>query len=97
MTRVTELNRLRRVQPGYLQQWQAKASLQPPQQSAAPAQAPAPSQASSQATSSSAAPGIPVKAAPVSKNLSMQNAPRNAPSPSTPAADPWAQRKPRSQ
>ena len=76
---------------------QAKASLQPPQPSAAPAQAPAPSQAPAQAASSSAAPGVPVKAAPASKNPSMSSAPSNAPFPSTQGADPWARHQPRSQ
>ena len=41
MARVTrKLNRLRRIQPGWLQQWQAKASLQPPRPSTAPLQTP---------------------------------------------------------
>ena len=89
MARMTgELNRLRRIQPGWLQQWQAKASLQPPQPHL---------QAPAQAASSSTAPGIPVKAAPVSKNPSMSSAPRNAPFPSTQEADPWACHQPRSQ
>ena len=83
MTRMTgEFNRLRRIQPGWLQQWPAKTNLQPPQPSATPAQAPAPSQAPAQAASSGATPGIPLKAAPVSKNPSMSSAPRNAPFPS---------------
>ena len=87
-----ELNRLRRAQPAMA----GKTSLQPPQ-SPAPSQGPAPSQAPAQSAASSAAPGIPVKAAPVSKNPGMANAPRNAPFPNTPGADPWAQHKPRSQ
>ena len=88
MTRMTgELNRLRRAQPGWLQQWQAKASLQPPQPPS-PSQGPAPSQAPAQSASSNASPGISVKSAPVSKNPGMATAPRNAPFPSTPGADP---------
>ena len=94
---IGELNRLHRVQPAWMQQLQAKASLQQPQPSIAPAPAPAPSQAPAQSASSSSAPGIPVKAAPASKNPSMSSAPRNAPFPNTQGADPWAAHKPRTQ
>ena len=55
---------------------QAKASQQP-QPSSAPAPAPALSQVPAQSASSSSAPGIPVKAAPTSKNPSTSSAPRN--------------------
>ena len=65
---IGELNRLRRVQPAWVQQLQAKANQQP-QPSIAPSAAPAPVPA--QSASSSSAPGIPVKAAPTSKNPSM--------------------------
>ena len=91
---IGELNRLRRVQPAWVQQWQAKAN-QPPQPSIAPSAVPAPVPA--QSASSSSASGIPVKAAPTSKNPSMASAPRNAPFPNTPGADPWAAHQPRSQ
>ena len=94
---IGELNRLRRVQPAWVQQLQSKASLQTPQPSTSQAQAPAPSQAPAQSASSSSVPGIPVKAAPVSKNPSMSSAPRNAPFPNVQGADPWARHQPRSQ
>ena len=55
------------------------------------------SQAPAQSSAPSASSGIPVKAAPVSKNPGMANAPRNAPFSNSPGADPWAQHKPRSQ
>ena len=65
MSRMTgEINRLRRFQPAWAQQWQAKTSLQQPPPSTAQAAAPAPSQAPAQAASSSAVPGIPVKKSP---------------------------------
>ena len=94
-----ELNRLRRVQPAWVQQLQTSASRQPPQQSIAPSPsaAPVPSQAPAQSTSSNPAPGIPVKAAPASKNPSMSSVPRNAFFPNVQGADPWAGHKPRSQ
>ena len=97
---IGELNRLRRVQPALVQQLQAKTSQQP-QPSIAPASAPAPapelSQAPAQSTSSSSAPGIPLKAAPTSKNPSMSSVPRNAPFPNIQGADPWAAHNPRSE
>ena len=90
---IGELNRLRRAQPAWVQQLQAKASLQQPQPSIAPAPAPAPSQAPAQSASSSSAPGIPVKAAPTSKNLSMSSVPGMRRFPDTQGADPWAAHK----
>ena len=97
MMRMTkELNRVRRSQPGRLQQWQAKTSLQLPQPPA-PSPGPAPSQAPAQSSAPSVSPSIPVNTAPVSKNPGMANAPRNAPFPNSPGADPWAQHKPRRQ
>ena len=80
---IGELNRLRRVQPAWVQQLQAKANQQRPS-SIAPAPAPVPSH-------------IPVKATRASKNPSMSSAPRNAPFPNTQGADPWAAHQSRSQ
>ena len=94
---IGELHRTRRSQ-GWLPQWQARANQpQPPPapvQGAAPAQAPVPAQG--------AASALPMKAAPStrpskSSNPGMANAPRNAPFPSEPSADPWSKHKPRHQ
>ena len=97
MRMIGELNRTRRSQ-GWLPQWKARANqpqpLPPPVQGAAPAQAPVPAPSATSA--------LPMKAAPstrpaMSSNPGMANAPRNAPFPSEPSADPWSKHKPRNQ
>ena len=84
---------------GWLQQWQARATQPPPPP--ASVQGPASGQAAAPAQSASAS-TIPVKPAPsakspMSSNPGMANAPRNAPFPSDPSADPWTMHKPRHQ
>ena len=80
-----EINRLRRAQPTWIQQMQSQGNSQPPSSMA-------PASSSQQPTaSSSAASTIPVKPAPALKNVSMANAPKNAPFPATKGADPWTE------
>ena len=86
-----EINRLRRVQPAWIQHLQSQGNQQPPM-SMPPAPSSQPAQASSSASST-----VPVKAAPAPRNSSMASAPKNAPFPKTQGADPWAEAKTRQQ
>ena len=80
-----EINRLRRVQPAWIQHLQSPGSQQHPM-SMAPA-----SSSQQPPASSNAASTIPVKAALAPRNASMVCAPRNAPFPNVKGADPWSE------
>ena len=82
-----ELVRLKRVQPAWIHQLQNQGGPLAPQTSMM-----APSSHQQPAPSSSAS-TVPVKPAPMSRNVSMASAPQNAPFPAAMGADPWAEAK----
>ena len=82
-----ELIRLKRAQPAWIHQLQNQGGP-----SAPPTSMMAPS-SQQQPASSSPASIVPVKPAPISRNISMASAPQNAPFPAAMGADPWAEAK----
>ena len=82
-----ELIKLKRVQPAWIHQLRNQSGP-----SAPPTSMMAPSSQQQPASSSSAS-LVPVKPAPMSRNISMASAPQNAPFPAAMGADPWAEAK----